>query len=395
MRQEHLDQAEDFQREIDGSIDRDRMVYVAGYNKSTFCGILKASDMVNDSGYAVTLRGDGTVPHALGLIDGVKTFYVDEEHAKLPGNGRVLAAITELLQTGGQRDESNLFFGLADNIRGAGKAEDQMELHSEDANRRRTREDQAALLSMRLQSRGAVNASVITPEEQALADLLLTHEPLPGAGGAAVAALGASAAGGVAASANAPAPPVTPVSLRIAIRTGHIQEIEMNGGGGPPIDAIAVGHYMGVRPSGAEWMLDGVVSPWASGADHVLVQFHDRGILRGTLGQPFFLPDPRPGHEHVLLAIMGMGPIGGFGIPELAVVVRELTYSLPQLGKQHLASVLIGASRDNLSPADALHAFLLGLQRTLTEAAQGNTPCLKQLTLVAQKDELRQRWRAR
>ena len=387
VRQEHLDGAEDFQREIADSIDRARMVYVAGYNRLTFAGIANPDALGIDNGYTVTMRGDGTVPHVLGLIDGVKTYYVDEEHSKLPGNDRVCRAMTELLETGSQRDETNLYRGLAANIRGL-QQEDQAALLAAEAERRRIREDRATVLSSRLQSRGNVgDAAVISPEEQALADLLMTHEAVPRGPGTPPDGSPPLSHGDEA----APTAPVFPVSLRVALRVGNIENISLDSGGELPIDAVAVGHYVGVRPSGAEWLLDAAISPYWMAASppcsNVLLQFHERGIFRGTLGQPFFLPDPRPGHEHVLLAIMGMGPIGGFGIPELAVVVRELTYSLPQLGKAHLATVLIGSSRDNLTIPDALHAFLIGVQRTLTEAVQGNTPRLKQVTLVARRKE--------
>jgi pimeloyl-ACP methyl ester carboxylesterase len=385
VRQEHLDSAEDFQREIAGAIDRARMVYVAGYNRLTFSGITNPGALALDSGYTVTMRGDGTVPHVLGQIDGVKTYYVDEEHSKLPGNDRVCRAMTELLQTGSQRDETNLYFGLAANIRGL-EQEDQAALLAAEAERRRIREDKASVLASRLQSRGAVDgAAVISPEEQALADLLMTHEADGRGPGAPPEGSPPSAAEGI------PTASVFPVSLRVALRVAKIEDITPGSGGKLPIDALAVGHYLGVRPSGAEWKLDAAISPyWAVASppcSNVLVQFHERGIFRGTLGQPFFLPDPRPGHEGVLLAIMGMGQIGGFGIPELAVVVRELTYSLAQLGKAHLATVLIGSSRDNLTIPDALHAFLVGVQRTLIEAAQGNTPRLEQITLVARRPD--------
>jgi len=60
----------------------------------------------------------------------------------------------------------------------------------------------------------------------------------------------------------------------------------------------------------------------------VLRQFVDRGILRGDLGVPFFLPDPRDEAGKRLIVVAGMGLVGQFGTPELVVLARELCWSL-------------------------------------------------------------------
>lgn len=74
---------------------------------------------------------------------------------------------------------------------------------------------------------------------------------------------------------------------------------------GDPIDALAVGHYVGVRPQGATRALDEAISHAPpskvkntagrlAAADLILTLFADRGTLRGELGQPCFVGDPRP-----------------------------------------------------------------------------------------------------
>ena len=67
-------------------IDVNRMVYVAGYNRRTAADLQDVTLLGADEGYFFSRKGDGTVPHNLGLLAGVKTFYVDEEHSKLPTN---------------------------------------------------------------------------------------------------------------------------------------------------------------------------------------------------------------------------------------------------------------------------------------------------------------------
>jgi predicted Rdx family selenoprotein len=88
------------------------MVYVAGYNRPTLAGLQDATQLAVDAGYFFSRKGDGTVPHNLGLLQGVRTFYVDEEHMNLPGNGKVQKALTELLQTGDLQTEDLLYKGL-------------------------------------------------------------------------------------------------------------------------------------------------------------------------------------------------------------------------------------------------------------------------------------------
>ena len=114
-----LDQAEVSQREIAGAVDPARMVYVAGYNRRTPAGINDPNQLGVDAGYFMSRREETeTVPHNLGLLDGVKTFYVDEEHQNLPANSRVQSAMTELLETGGLQTEQFLFKDLGPEFAG-------------------------------------------------------------------------------------------------------------------------------------------------------------------------------------------------------------------------------------------------------------------------------------
>ena len=85
-------------RDLDAVIDPHRLLYVAGANRETPVGIRIESD--GKFSYRKSLDGDGRVPHELGLLEGVTTYWVDETHGDLAKNGHVLDAITELLQTG-------------------------------------------------------------------------------------------------------------------------------------------------------------------------------------------------------------------------------------------------------------------------------------------------------
>ena len=85
-------------RDLHEVIDAERLLYVAGYNQRTPARI--RIDQPGRFSYLETDDGDGRVPHALGLLDGVTTYWISEIHGDLPKNRRVLDAITELLQHG-------------------------------------------------------------------------------------------------------------------------------------------------------------------------------------------------------------------------------------------------------------------------------------------------------
>ena len=122
--------------------------------------------------------------------------------------------------------------------------------------------------------------------------------------------------------------------------------------------------------------------------DLLLTQFTERGIIRGELGQPFFVDDPRTRNDDGsagpdrLIAIAGMGYVGRFGAPELIVLVRELCWSLGRIGKRHLATVLIGAGNGNLSVRDAVSGWLEGVKRAIGSSVEDARHQLKVITFV-------------
>ena len=83
--------------DIRAAVDRDRMFYVAGTASST------PSDLRMENGELVfkgTTEGDGRVTYKLGLIDGVKTWYVEAQHGDLADHAPTFPAIIDLLEHG-------------------------------------------------------------------------------------------------------------------------------------------------------------------------------------------------------------------------------------------------------------------------------------------------------
>lgn len=74
------------------------MTYIAGCNQETLTGLrIDGPGMFE---FDTTLKGDGRVPHALGLLPGVPIYYVDEIHGDLQKHEQVLEAMDEILRTG-------------------------------------------------------------------------------------------------------------------------------------------------------------------------------------------------------------------------------------------------------------------------------------------------------
>lgn len=80
-----------------GAIDVEHMRYVAGTAAETLTGVRIDGETLI---YQATAAGDGVVPHRLGLLDGVPTWYMDAAHGDLANYQKAFAAIADLLENG-------------------------------------------------------------------------------------------------------------------------------------------------------------------------------------------------------------------------------------------------------------------------------------------------------
>ncbi len=376
--QRHLDAARKHHDLLAGVVEPERMIFIAGHNQPTFGDIADLGDwqrLRQPDAYAVTAQGDGWVPHHFGLLhrDGapIPAYYVEEGHGNLPSNGRVLAALDELLASGETR-------GLdAEPPAARGPREEdeatQRALREQHAAAERADEERLAATVGRRGTRGAAAGATpsSTAEERVVEEVLtrgfLTYPDAPPRG---------------AAPRGAPAP----ARIAVALALDTIDGLRNVDG---PIDAVAVGHYVGVKPQAAELALDRAISAALPGqpaaaapadADLLLTQYSERGIIRGELGQPFFLNDPRAPER--IIAVAGMGFPGRFGRPELIVLARELCWSLGRLGKRRLATVLIGSGNGNLTIHDAVAGWLRGVEQALHGSDEDAGRGVQRLTFI-------------
>jgi pimeloyl-ACP methyl ester carboxylesterase len=97
-RQSLLDKARLIRRRL---ADADaRCTLIAGMDQPTITGLSRRNGKFV---YHVTRAGDGTVPTALTLLDGVATYFARDEHSELPHNCAVIAAVLDLLERGHTR----------------------------------------------------------------------------------------------------------------------------------------------------------------------------------------------------------------------------------------------------------------------------------------------------
>ena len=92
LSQEHLNRTYRFYKDLEDAptVDPGRMVYIAGCRVVTIDSMRIVSP--GEFEYKLGYLGDGRVPHELGLLPGVPTYYIHEVHGDLARNERVLRA---------------------------------------------------------------------------------------------------------------------------------------------------------------------------------------------------------------------------------------------------------------------------------------------------------------
>jgi pimeloyl-ACP methyl ester carboxylesterase len=74
-----------------------RMVHIIGVNQETVVSLRRTSAGFE---YAMDRNGDGTVPLSLARLPKLKSYFVDEAHADLANNARVIQAVIDLVRRG-------------------------------------------------------------------------------------------------------------------------------------------------------------------------------------------------------------------------------------------------------------------------------------------------------
>lgn len=390
-----LKAAESLHRDLHQVNDPERLFSVAGYDQDTPWGIRIQEQRFL---FSSTKDGDGRVPHALGLLPGVETYFVREQHGALPRNKVVMEAVHELLLEG---DTRQLPQQMVRGVRGAAPAAppiapwrdaDQAALLGRETGVARL---EAALRPVRApptaRRRGAALPAVpiAKAHAQAQAEVLQDY-------------LGPSPSPVTATAAPMKEPRKPAYTLQVEVRWDDIAAVDA--------ELFAVGHYRGVVPMGAEWALDLMVSEqfdeWQAlsrrrvrarteaaqaGIDRELAGLRDRMVLRRltsrgalcpNLGDVAFFPARRRKNgTPFLVGIAGMGNAGFFTRLRLRQLISNYTQTVATLPSiQRVCTVLIGSGEGTLGVDDAVQGLLAGLNDAF-KLGFGVSP-IRHLTIV-------------
>jgi pimeloyl-ACP methyl ester carboxylesterase len=358
--QKLLDSARAFHTQLDPVIDPQRLLYVAGYDRLTLSRIRATNGSFR---YQQTRDGDGKVPHELGLLQGVQTYYVDEVHADLAKNERVLDAIHGLLQHGRTDVLPTTKPARRGSVAGGWRSAAEIAVEAVVQ-----AEELAAIraLANKATRRGTRGAPQLTPEERIEFERLLFSD-------------GAGAPRAVEAAPRDGEPP----GRRPTVRRRLKLDVEVVWGDVTRINAdlLCVGHYEGVLPQRAELALDCTVSgiDMADLYDDdqtmreearrrlVITQQARRGQVRGSLGDVDFFP---ASDGKRVVAVAGMGRHGTFELNGLRRLVRGLVLAggaLPSV--RTVCTVLIGSGEGTLTIDECARGLLLGIADAMAAAA--------------------------
>lgn len=400
MSQAHLDYAYQHHVTLANVVDPQRMIFVGGYDQPTVTEMTAKKLNFDDEeplkgAVEVGLDGDGSVPHKLALLhtankEQVPAFFVRTNHGALHTHPNVLIAIDALLslrltlssndlQTGLRKiaKSSSLFLSLSakqlpePTKRLPGTPSPRRQIEEE---RKESNAEFEGLSVMRTRGGNDAQRSRTSPEDRAIEELL-TRGFIIGA-----------ARERTVDSDEQFAPP----TIQVQLMDGDITDLDKLPDG---VDVIAVGHYRGTQPQGALRKLDKVLSSAQNNAveeygedekapisELLISHLAQRGTIRAELADIFLLSD-LPLLNGRTLAVAGKGVPGRFSAPELTVLVRELCWTLGRLGKKHLATILIGSSRDNASISDAVSTWVRGIKHAITGVEKPER-LLQKITIV-------------
>ena len=353
--QAHLNRAFAFHAALDSvsTVSATRMIYVAGCGRPTITGMTIAGP--GDFEYVLSHDGDGRVPHALGLLPGVPTYYADEVHGDLARNEDVLRALDDLLEAG---TTSVLGTNV---LRGAARGTPSMRDYHTSTDRALMNElERIARLAHERGDRAQLSLADLSLGEDALIRASL------GSGEGSRPAVPAKPRTGAATAARQ-------VRLRVVPTLADVCDVKA--------PAVIVGHYRGMAPINAIGAIDRRLNGWISLAVK-------RGMIGGSLGETFFVPS-NGAIAAGAVVVAGMGAPGTFTEDRLRTLVTNVTMGAGALGFRSFATLLIGAGEGNLAPDKVLRALLSGIAEGLMSLPDetGQPSSLQEVLIVEHNPE--------
>ena len=336
----------------EATADKNRMTYIAGIGYETPSGLksLEGGGYEFDS----TLDGDGTVSHALGLLENVATYYVeDTPHGSLPNNRKVLDAVRDILRNGATQ-----ILPTKKPIVSRSRA-----AHAAPVIKYELERVEAVACQMR--GGQTPEPIIVADAEKILLRSLLGGEEREDQGLELI-TFGQPKT-------------VKPLALETELIFGDITRVDA------PV--IVIGQYQNLPPGGAGNSVNRKINNWIKDA-------YDSEMLGMNLGQLFIVPLGNQKNvrleksiENVIIA--GMGQYGTFSREDLRYLMMNVTLAAMRLGYDRLATVLIGASIESFSVERAIRGVWYGVSDAVARLPE-NHPLEKFSLLIVEANERRQ-----
>lgn len=321
----------DFSPRPPGAADIQEIILIAGVNQPT-----KVAAQVSGAEftYVVSNEGDGTVPLEFARIASARrTYFVQEEHGKLPGNRLIGEALPALLSTGQTTLLSETF-----QLRRSSRTLPEQQLADEAGS--------LAKQPMSVQQRRDLAAEFVAADDTPSPFAPLTALDMPPAG---------------------------PVDLEETFSDGVIigrerhRRLEITVAQGSIVEADAGCYVLGlfkyVRPVGPALEIDDLMG----GAISELVA---RRMLTGEVGAVNILPKGRHPLRADNVAFVGLGDFDTFSEDVYEVVGENLVRTFAATRVDDFAMVPVGAGSKGISQY-ALRQLIKGFLRGLKEADPG------------------------
>ncbi|HET7202448.1 MAG TPA: CHAT domain-containing protein [Steroidobacteraceae bacterium] len=297
----------------------ERCLHIAGVRQDT---VVAAALRGSEFEYSLSPAGDATVPLALAVRPGQPAWYVGEKHGGLPNNGRVIAAVVDLLHKGKTQRLP----------RTASRARLHDPRTLTEASLRRVAPHKVRWQHLSPDARRRLLEPVVSPEFH---------------GAVAPAALERAFAANA-----AQAPAVVPARRVLELRLVQGSIVDANA------RAIVLGVFRNVDPSGPAAAVDAALG----GA---IREFTLRRMFGGQLGQVFVLPAVRSALLAELVLFAGLGDFDDFGADALAFVAENVVRTFAHTHVEDFATVLFGAGSGTpvaMAAEQQLKGFLDGLR---------------------------------
>ena len=304
----------------------DRCLVIAGVRQETVTSLASTG---REFDFGLTAQGDGTVPLALAVRPGEPAWYVGEKHGGLPNNGRVIAAVVDLLRTGATKRLAT----------SASLSRNPVVRQVSETVLRRIAPHKVKWQHLSPGARRRLLEPVVSPEFHGTVQPAVLER-----------AYAAQSA------ATQPAPTRPRRTLEVRLVRGSITDANSR--------ALVLGVFHNVDPSGPAAAIDAELG----GA---IREFTLRRMFAAQLGQVFVLPVARSRLLAEFVLCAGLGDFDDFGADATAFVAENIVRTFARTQVEDFATVLFGAGSGvpvAMALEQQLRGFIAGIEHADPDA---------------------------